>query len=132
MGKGRIEAEDITWKTVCYHSLTHGGLILFVIIYTVIGGAAFRALEGPNEKKAHDEAYKDRELLRLRFIKRVRNITINHFDIDEDVWYATMVRATRTFEKRLGVEIEEELDAEWNFYGSLFFSGVVISTIGRF
>ncbi|XP_072026998.1 TWiK family of potassium channels protein 7-like [Amphiura filiformis] len=130
MGKGKLEAEDITWKTVAYASLTHGGLILFVIIYTLIGGAAFKALEGPHERKRHEDAFKAREQLRIDYITRVKNITNTHFNNDIDMWYGYMVRVTKNLEKRLDVEMEEDFKAEWNFYGSLFFSGVVISTIG--
>ena len=131
MGEGRLEAAEITWKKVAYHTLTHAALLLFVIIYTIIGAVAFKALEGPNEKREHEKAYKDRQELRIAFVNRVKNVTDLHFNDDIDLWYRYMVRITQNLERRLDVVIEEDFEPEWNFYSSIFFAGVVISTIGR-
>ena len=131
MGEGRLEAAEITWKKVAYHTLTHAALLFFVIIYTVIGGVAFKTLEGPNEKREHEKAFKARQELRIAFVNRVKNVTDLHFNDDINLWYRYMVKITQNLERRLDVVIEEDLEPEWNFYSSIFFSGVVISTIGR-
>ena len=135
MGRGGegVDATEITCKKVAFSTLTHSCLILFVIIYTIVGGYVFKAIEGPNEIKMHTNAVQDREELRLSFISKVKNLTRIYLDTGskEDDWYWHMVKLMKQYERRVDAYIEEELEPEWTTYKSLFFAGVVISTIGK-
>lgn len=123
-----------TWKvTTCLFS--HTLLITMVVAYCIFGAFTFEHLEADNERKVK------------RSIMSVRN------NVTEDIWLMTnkahylhqenwtisVIQRLKIFEteilkamKKDGWDGNEDEDTiQWTFTGALFYSIIVITTIGK-
>ncbi|XP_076160353.1 potassium two pore domain channel subfamily K member galene isoform X2 [Ptiloglossa arizonensis] len=113
---------------------SHVFLVSLVVLYCLIGAYAFEALEAGHEKEIK------------KSIKDIRgNITEQLWKITKEVdvlicenWTDKALRELKTFENKLVWTMEKEGwdgregedDIQWTFAGALFYSIVVITTIG--
>ncbi|XP_076231226.1 potassium two pore domain channel subfamily K member galene [Calliopsis andreniformis] len=113
---------------------SHVSLVSLVVVYCVIGAYAFEALEAGHEKEVK------------KSIKDIRgNITEHLWKITKDVevlirenWTDKAISELKNFENNLIWMMEKEGwdgregedDIQWTFAGALFYSIVVITTIG--
>ncbi|ESN89916.1 hypothetical protein HELRODRAFT_116717 [Helobdella robusta] len=114
------------------------GLATMVILYSVMGGILFKAIEGPSEKKV-------KEIMRFKWDDTAGEImnlaihlnipTMNHTqfaDIIKNVLYRyqeVIVMAVKNegFNGKFG---SDESSIQWSFAGSLLYAVTVITTIG--
>uniref|UniRef100_T1IHU8 Potassium channel domain-containing protein n=1 Tax=Strigamia maritima TaxID=126957 RepID=T1IHU8_STRMM len=104
--------------------ITHILLVLVLLIYTALGGVMFHYVEGSHENRIKINL--DDERIKLsRKIWLLRNVT------DEAVWYETFFEDIKRYEQEIvSAPTAVTPDRDWDFFGSLFFSGTVYTTIG--
>merc|ERR1711892_17708 len=113
---------------------SHVGLLSLVVGYCILGGITFEHLEKENELQVKRDMAKNRKLLE----DKIWNITRFSPVLREENWTSDVLVEMKKFEKEIvhamkvkGWDGHEELDKrKWTFPGSLFYSVVLISTIG--
>jgi hypothetical protein len=80
-----------------------------------MGMVVFRSLESENEAKERREAQKDIEHMRFKF-----NISVKE-----------MQEFVKVIERAASFGFTDSWVEKWSYTGSLFFSGTVITTIGK-
>ncbi|CAG9862142.1 unnamed protein product [Phyllotreta striolata] len=122
-----------SWKTVtCLFS--HVTLVSMVVSYCVLGAFTFEALEVANEKKVKSGIYKIRENVTWHLWNYTQGIKA----FDEENYTRGALLYLKHFENSLldkmnkdGWDGEEDPDkVQWTRTGSLFYSIIVITTIG--
>ncbi|XP_072758263.1 uncharacterized protein Galene [Anoplolepis gracilipes] len=123
----------LLWKfSRCVFS--HVTLISLVVAYCLIGAYAFEALEADNEKKVKESI----KSIRRNVSEKLWEITQDFDVLIRDNWTEKALKELRVFENSLmskmtkeGWDGSEELDdMQWTFAGALFYSIIVITTIG--
>ena len=118
------------WLAVTRVATSHAGLFVILILYTVIGGAIFQAIEGPHESEQRSDLQRARDDV----IAAAWQLAHNSSDIEDfrehlsQVLDAYDVTNKHAFEH--GVTAGDDLRI-WDFWGSIFFSTTVYSTVGE-
>ncbi|XP_015429617.1 PREDICTED: uncharacterized protein LOC107186298 [Dufourea novaeangliae] len=113
---------------------SHVFLVSLVVMYCVIGAYAFEALESPHEKEVK-KSIKD---IRGNVAEQLWKITKEVEVLIRENWTDKALRELKGFENNLVWMMEKEGwdgregedDIQWTFAGALFYSIVVITTIG--
>lgn len=104
------------------------GMFLAVLLYTLIGGAVFVAVERPNELQAIQEAREATNQSLAAFVEMLTNST--NLTVEE----AQNLTVQFLELGRVAAEATESLAFEqnpiWDFSSALFFASTVITTIG--
>ncbi|XP_066584445.1 uncharacterized protein galene [Prorops nasuta] len=123
----------LVWKFIrCVFS--HITLVSAVVAYCVIGAYAFESLEADHEKEVK-RSIKD---IRRNITENLWMITTNEKVLIRENWTEKALLQLEKFENSLIVMMnkegwdgsEEENDIQWTFLGALFYSIIVITTIG--
>ncbi|GAB1859539.1 Potassium channel subfamily K member 9 [Camponotus japonicus] len=123
----------LLWKfSRCVFS--HVTLISLVVAYCLIGAYAFEALEANHEK----EVKKSIKNIRGNVSEKLWEITKDFDVLIRDNWTEKALKELKEFEdsllKKMSKEgwdgSEEENNIQWTFAGALFYSIIVITTIG--
>ncbi|KAL6432873.1 hypothetical protein ACFW04_006316 [Cataglyphis niger] len=123
----------LLWKfSRCVFS--HVTLISLVVAYCVIGAYAFEALEANHEK----EVKKSIKSIRGNVSEKLWEITKNFDVLARENWTMKALEELEMFEESLFKKMkmegwdgsEEEGNIQWTFAGALFYSIIVITTIG--
>ncbi|XP_029679771.1 TWiK family of potassium channels protein 7-like [Formica exsecta] len=123
----------LLWKfSRCVFS--HVTLISLVVAYCMIGAYAFEALEANHEK----EVKKSIKSIRENVSEKLWKITKNFDVLIQDNWTRKALEELKNFEESLQIKMkmegwdgEEEGNIQWTFAGALFYSIIVITTIGE-
>lgn len=113
---------------------SHVSLISLVVLYCLIGAYAFEALEAAHEKEIK-KSIKD---VRGNVAEQLWKITKEVEVLIRENWTDRALRELKSFENNLVWMMEKEGwdgsegedDIQWTFAGALFYSIVVITTIG--
>ena len=113
---------------------SHIGLLALVGGYCILGGLTFEHLERDNELKVKREMRDHRVMLG----DKIWNLTLTSVVLDPDNWTRMVESEMKKFEKEIikAMKVkgwdgsEDEKKMKWTFPGSLFYSIVLISTIG--
>lgn len=122
----------LLWKfSRCVFS--HVTLISLVVAYCLIGAYAFEALEASHEK----EVKKSIKSIRGNVSEKLWEITKDFDVLIRENWTEQALNELEGFEKSLIQKMkegwdgtEEESNIQWTFAGALFYSIIVITTIG--
>ncbi|PNF39339.1 hypothetical protein B7P43_G01514 [Cryptotermes secundus] len=122
-----------TWK-ICTCLFSHVTLVSLVVSYCIMGAFTFQNLE------AHNEIKVKRNISRIRFnVTEDLWILFQTTDVlKEDTWTAKVRDRLKVFEQELLRSMksdgwdgtEDENVVQWSFAGALFYSIIVITTIG--
>ncbi|KAH6926844.1 hypothetical protein HPB50_022570 [Hyalomma asiaticum] len=99
-------------------------LLVVFIVYVVIGGAVFMAVEGPREEELRSEIAQ----LRHEFHERLASLNLSELN-SSDI-KAIVARLADARSKNLMDEHGQDTHTNWNFYNSFFFAITVVTTIG--
>ncbi|XP_002007624.2 zinc finger CCCH domain-containing protein 13 [Drosophila mojavensis] len=132
--RGRcVTAICVSWK-VFSCIVSHVLLVLLVVSYCVGGAYLFQHLERPHEI----EVKRDIRNLRFNLTERIWLLSDDAVVLRESDWMANVSKHLANFEKQIMTAIktdgwdgdEDLLKSQWTFAGSLFYSIIVITTIG--
>ncbi|KAM7289679.1 potassium channel subfamily K member 4, partial [Ixodes scapularis] len=99
-------------------------LLVVFIVYVVIGGAVFMAVEGPNEDLLRNEIME----IRRNFHEKL--VSLNHTNLTSAEITQLVSRLADARSKNLINEQGHDTHTNWNFYNSFFFAITVVTTIG--
>ncbi|KAI4492211.1 hypothetical protein M0802_009901 [Mischocyttarus mexicanus] len=125
----------LLWKfSRCVFS--HVTLVSLVVAYCVIGAYAFESLEADHEKQIK----KNVKYLRGNITEKLWKLTKEVEVLVRENWTLDALRELQGFESNLFTLLrkegwdgsEEENNIQWTFAGALFYSIIVITTIGEF
>ncbi|EDX08768.1 uncharacterized protein LOC6736299 [Drosophila simulans] len=132
--RGRcVAAICFSWKVLtCI--VSHVLLVLLVVSYCVGGAYLFQHLERPHEL----EVKRDIQNLRINLTENIWLLSDDAVVLRESDWMANVSKHLANFEKQIltaikadGWDGDEDLrKSQWTFAGSLFYSIIVITTIG--
>ncbi|EDW92801.1 uncharacterized protein LOC6532329 [Drosophila yakuba] len=132
--RGRcVAAICFSWKVLtCI--VSHVLLVLLVVSYCVGGAYLFQHLERPHEL----EVKRDIQNLRVNLTDNIWLLSDDAVVLRESDWMANVSKHLANFEKQIltaikadGWDGDEDLrKSQWTFAGSLFYSIIVITTIG--
>nr|XP_022907834.1 two pore potassium channel protein sup-9-like [Onthophagus taurus] len=124
-----------TWKTITFF-FSHITLVSMVVSYCILGAVTFEKLEKENEITVK----KNISSIRHHIMDKLWNITYHGEEVlKEDTFINSSIDILNDFEQELikaiknhGWDGNEDLNkVQWNFAGSLFYSIIVITTIGK-
>ncbi|CAL8142742.1 unnamed protein product [Orchesella dallaii] len=132
--KGKCARCMSACKSVTTFLLSHVGLISLVVGYCIMGAFTFEALESSHEIQVKRNMTKVREAVTHYLWVMTKNADV----IKPDVWVRNTTHRLQEFEtallkamKKDGWDGSENEDSQqWTFSGALFYSIVVITTIG--
>ncbi|XP_069956089.1 potassium channel subfamily K member 18 isoform X2 [Cherax quadricarinatus] len=121
-------------KNIIKFLISHIGLVSLVIGYTIVGAFTFERLEARHEL----EVKKNMSFVRLKVTDDLWGITDRMPVLNETKWANSVRKRLVDFEKSLiraikndGWDGEEDLETQqWTFAGALFYSIILITTIG--
>ncbi|XP_045592884.2 TWiK family of potassium channels protein 7 isoform X2 [Procambarus clarkii] len=121
-------------KNIVKFLISHIGLVSLVIGYTIVGAFTFERFEAPHEL----EVKKNMSSVRLKVTDDLWSITDRMPVLNETKWANSVRERLVTFEKSLiraikndGWDGDEDLHTQqWTFAGALFYSIILITTIG--
>lgn len=128
-----VRAICISWKVLtCI--VSHVTLISLVVAYCLGGAYLFQFLEQPHEVKVK-KGIKD---MRLNITDSIWRMTEAENYLEEGIWIRKVKEQLTTLEKQVltamkthGWDGNEDLEqSQWTFAGALFYSIIVITTIG--
>ncbi|XP_067646566.1 uncharacterized protein galene [Eurosta solidaginis] len=128
-----ITAICFSWKVIsCV--VSHVILVFLVVSYCVGGAYLFQHLEKPHEI----EVKKDIHNLRVNLTDKIWRFSDNASVLSENEWIANVKKDLAGFETQIVTAIktngwdgdEDVTKSQWTFAGSLFYSIIVITTIG--
>ena len=100
-------------------------LLLAAVIYLLIGGAIFSAVEGPHEQMQLKQTHLDRETARANLTTMVANWTNLTEEEVQD-----LVSSVIHLGEKASKEIPPPHKIKWNFWSAVFFASTVITTVG--
>ncbi|CAL4072263.1 unnamed protein product [Meganyctiphanes norvegica] len=121
-------------KAILKFLVSHIGLVSLVIGYTIIGGFTFEHLEAEHELEVKKNMSKGRE----KVTNDLWDITEEMKVLNESQWAGLVREELKRFERTLikaiktnGWDGSEDLTTQqWTFAGALFYSIILITTIG--
>ncbi|XP_071948519.1 potassium channel subfamily K member 18-like isoform X2 [Antedon mediterranea] len=130
-----VEDEDysILKHPICRNAIKYTivniGLFILACLYALMGAVVFKAIEGPVEEEAYEKFVESKESSRTELIDELVKLTgytsrsvlqnvLDSYESKLEEISGCTIAPTKTFEP------------EWNLPGSLFFSVVVMTTIG--
>lgn len=128
------------WQRFCPRAaLSHVGLIIALMLYTVGGGFVFRALEYPAEiakQEYHRERLLEERYNLIRFVADFNSNATGYDSLEEMLSdhlavYEKVLEAASS--SGLALEIERQFPAaeeKWSILQAVFFSSTVLTTIG--
>ncbi|XP_064484867.1 potassium channel subfamily K member 4-like isoform X2 [Ornithodoros turicata] len=99
-------------------------LLVVFVVYVVLGGAVFMALEGPTEEELRLEITE----IRRNFHEKLS--VISHPNLSSAEITEIIFRLADARSKNLLDEEGRDTHINWNFYNSFFFAITVVTTIG--
>ncbi|XP_047990102.1 uncharacterized protein LOC125229330 isoform X2 [Leguminivora glycinivorella] len=122
-----------TWR-LCSVVFSHFVMISLVVAYCILGAVTFEKLEAAHEK----EVKMNISRLRRNTTDSIWGMTKNATYFNESNWTADVVDMLKDFENALLLEMkvrgwdgsESTTHIQWTFTGALFYSIIVITTIG--
>ncbi|XP_071447826.1 LOW QUALITY PROTEIN: uncharacterized protein [Hetaerina americana] len=122
-----------TWK-ICSCIFSHVVLVSLVVAYCILGAFTFESLEAEHERDVKRGISRVRDNVTDDLWRLTRNTLVLH----RENWTSAVVDRLRSFEaelllamKRDGWDGSEDLNSiQWTFAGALFYSIIVITTIG--
>ncbi|XP_043287523.1 uncharacterized protein [Venturia canescens] len=123
----------LLWK-FCRCIFSHVTLVSLVVAYCVLGAYAFESIEAEHEIQVKESI----KYVRSNVTKRIWLLTENFEVLIQENWTDKVVKELVKFEadlldkmKKEGWDGSEELkNIQWTFAGALFYSIIVITTIG--
>ena len=119
------------WLTVTRAATSHAGLFVILIVYTVVGGAIFQAIEGAHESEQRADLQRARTQL-IRVAWQLAN-NASHFELFSTNLSQMLdeydVTTRHAFEHGITAGYDMRI---WDYWGSFFFSTTVYSTVGEF
>ncbi|ODM97438.1 TWiK family of potassium channels protein 7 [Orchesella cincta] len=133
--KGKCARCMSACKQVTTFLLSHVGLISLVVGYCIMGAFTFEALESSHEIQVKRNMTKVREAVTHHLWVMTKNADV----IIPNIWLKNTTERLQDFEtaliramKKGGWDGSENEDTQqWTFSGALFYSIVVITTIGK-
>ncbi|XP_054155606.1 TWiK family of potassium channels protein 18-like [Oppia nitens] len=124
-------------RSITAFIFSHIGLCALVFGYSMVGAFVFQALEAPNELKYRSIVVQERD----DFADQVWTITQKSSVLKQKEWSDEVSRELEKLEKSLvrafkyngydgKDDIINEKSLQWNFFGALLYSIIVITTIG--
>ncbi|XP_068250020.1 potassium channel subfamily K member 18 isoform X2 [Palaemon carinicauda] len=122
------------FKNIIKFLISHIGLVSLVIGYTIIGAFTFERLESDHEIKVKQNM----SSVRKDVTDDLWGITDHMEVLNESIWAAEVRQRLKDFEKSLIKAIktdgwdgsEDTTKQQWTFAGALFYSIILITTIG--
>lgn len=99
-------------------------LLMVFVVYVVLGGAVFMALEGPKEEELR------LDIARIRRDFHEKLSVLNHPNLSSSEITEIIIRLADARSKNLLDEEGRDTHINWNFYNSFFFAITVVTTIG--
>ncbi|EEB16253.1 conserved hypothetical protein, partial [Pediculus humanus corporis] len=130
-------------KTCCYFAwklitciFSHIILVSLVVAYCILGAFTFESLESGHEIQVKSEV----SAFRAAVSNRLWNMTKNVEVLRQENWTKEVKEYLKEFETDLLTAMkkegwdgtEDEEVTQWTFAGALFYSIIVITTIGKF
>ncbi|XP_011306037.1 uncharacterized protein [Fopius arisanus] len=123
----------MTWK-FCKCIFSHVTLVSTVVAYCVLGAYAFEKIEAGHEKDVKISI----KNLRVNITERLWDWTLKSEALYESSWKNKTILVLQDFEKELLTKMKKEgwdgnestESLQWTFAGALFYSIIVITTIG--
>ncbi|XP_069699079.1 uncharacterized protein galene isoform X2 [Periplaneta americana] len=122
-----------SWK-ICTCLFSHVILVSLVVSYCIMGAFTFQSLEGTNEKMVKQNISK----IRLNVTEALWKLFQTTEVLQEEKWTSDVRQNLKMFEQELLRSMksdgwdgsEDENVVQWSFAGALFYSIIVITTIG--
>ncbi|XP_033113059.1 TWiK family of potassium channels protein 7-like isoform X2 [Anneissia japonica] len=116
-------------RSAIKYAIVNTGLFVVTCLYAVMGAAVFKSIEGPVEKEAH-ETFVD--MKKIRRDDLINILTDPATITSRDALTEMLDSYEKDIEEISGCTLlpEAQFEPEWTFTGSLFFSVVVMTTIG--
>lgn len=124
-----------TWK-ICTCIFSHVVLVSLVVAYCILGAYTFKSLEAEHELDVKRGIVKIRD----NVTEDLWKITTGGYVLHEQNWTHNVVQRLKKFETELlkamkkdGWDGSEDPESvQWTFAGALFYSIIVITTIGEY
>ncbi|XP_047481462.1 uncharacterized protein LOC125033923 isoform X1 [Penaeus chinensis] len=131
---GQCDSCGYYLKNIVKFLISHIGLVSLVIGYTIVGAFTFERLEAEHELQIK----KNMSSVRLKVTDDLWVITDDMKVLNESMWAASVRERLKLFERSLisaikndGWDGSEDLNTQqWTFAGALFYSIILITTIG--
>lgn len=132
------------FERVIHVIMSEGGLVIILIVYSVIGAAAFVAIEGKAEDERIAASEEDRRATegnstaRRDFLDAILNLTQRGQDSDGNVSDALEEFLGQYEIHPMQVPEGDQMNGtkpmttkQWNWFGALIFCGTVYTTVGK-
>lgn len=107
--------------------MKHMITLFMVIIYTIIGAAAFLHLEKAHDEKRLEDEYAAYELGRREFARNLSDyVRANPTSIDN---VTDLERFIEEYDEKRA--LKPSTDSVWNFWHAMYFAGTIYTTIGK-
>ncbi|XP_046330339.1 TWiK family of potassium channels protein 18-like isoform X3 [Haliotis rufescens] len=109
------------------------GLLILLAVYSVIGAAIFRAIEGPHEKAHRDNITSNREET-VRVLQELSS-NLSQGLVNETQWNLVARGLLLRYEETVVIAqkngvVNSTKTPTWTFWQSMFFCGTIYTTIG--
>lgn len=118
--------------TFCF---SHIGLCSLVVGYCIMGAFTFKELELKNEMEKREEVMRKRDATVQELLRFSKDLIVFH----RNNWTLTVTKVLDKFESDIvhamrleGFDGMEGGEPQWSFSGALFYSVIVITSIGKY